>query len=160
MFCQNGNKQQEYLRLLGKHANGVFVNTSSCITLAATILRCELNSSSLIIDPAGTTVALDGVDIRLCLCDSSVSVVYYLTNETNITVDCTQCPFRLTEGGLELDHSIMVFKKERDGRNETNVGIVVRWLNSDEYGLAYVLHHNLYINQTLILYLICMCYQS
>ena len=113
------------MRLLGKNANGAFVNTSSCLTLAATILRCELNSSSLIIDP-GTGIALDEVDIRLCLCDSSVSVVYYLTDETNITMECSQCPFQLIEGGLELDHFITVFIKERDRRNETNIGIVVR----------------------------------
>ena len=125
MFCQNGGLQREHLRLLGKNANGAFVNTSSCITFAATILRCKLYSSSLIVDP-GTGVALDGVDIRLCLCDSSVSVVYNLTNETNSTVECSQCPFRLTKGGLELDHFITVFKKERNGQNETNIGIVVR----------------------------------
>ena len=74
----------------------------------------------------GTHAALREVEFQICLCDSAMTVKYTLTNHTEITRRCNQCPVEVLIDHLRLSNG---FNVSKDGNNVTRIGVLVCSLN-------------------------------
>ena len=123
VFSQKGGPQGEALFLLGNRSNSNFINRTTCSTHGtATTLNCSFLDTPQLITNQSTGEALGSVEFRICLCDSAMTVKYYLTNNETHNSSCQQCPTLLVIGGLSLYHGYNV---SIDDGNVTNIAVLV-----------------------------------
>ena len=108
-MCQDGGAQAEGLRSLGENRNTSLVG--SCNVTGDNILTCPVLGQSLVVDGQ---VYVQQFELRVNTCGSSLSPIFILSNETQVTdaAENLQCNTTVPLGQLELIFNVAVFLDE------------------------------------------------